>query len=149
MNPSAVQYGIIMLVSQLDPATNSNLTIGGAGFLQINLNNDNYLYFYGQGSFCKYYANLVNKWTHVVMVFTQSNAVIYYNGVLQGWDYQNGFSSDYRLKSTYNNGVYPYFYLGTNKQNGQYFNGGLRDFRYFDSGLSQSDVTALYTSGLV
>jgi hypothetical protein len=149
MNPSSIQIGTIMLLSQLDPATNSNLTIGGASFLKINLYTDNYLYFYGQGSFCRYYGNLVNTWTHVVMVFTQSNVNLYYNGVNQSWDYMNGFSSDYRLKSTYNNGSYPYFYMGTNKQTGQYFNGGLRDFRYFDSGLSQSEVTALYNSTLL
>jgi hypothetical protein len=133
MNPSSVQLGALVLIT--------NPTKG----VKIILNTDGYLYFYGNGitfsNFCKYYANLINIWTHVVIVATQSDLAIYYNGVRQTWEYVNQTSSDYRLPS----GVYPTFYIGRSYV-GEYFNGGLRDFRYFDSGLSQSEVTSLYAS---
>jgi prepilin-type N-terminal cleavage/methylation domain-containing protein len=75
----------------------------------------------------------LNKWQHIVVIFTPSNLLFY----------KNGIRYSYGTTPTYGSSVYP-MNIGRNPGFGEYFPGLIDDVRVYNRALSDSEIKALY-----
>lgn len=88
----------------------------------------------------KWASNVITTWQHIVLTFpassTQTQSILYINGVAQ-----SGTTATERSIDTYND----YYAIGySRKQNSNFFNGKLANFRIYNSVLSAEEVAAHY-----
>ncbi len=99
----------------------------GSGYL-IYLNNNIIINGFNNGTFVN------GVWHHFVVTYDKTNVKVYLNGSLISTT-----SATYTLASHSNN----IHYVG-NRQNANYFNGTLTDFKLFDTALTEAQVQELY-----
>nr|BAR34998.1 lectin like protein [uncultured Mediterranean phage uvMED] len=126
MKPSDISSNEQTIFSQHDRNAISIMQ-HGSGYL-IYINNNVIINGYNNGTF----ANGV--WYHFVVTYDKTNVKVYLNGSLISTT-----SATYTLASHANN----IQYVGS-RQNANYFNGTLSDFKLFDSALTEAQVQELY-----
>ena len=144
---------------------------GGAGIGQVSGNSFNYLINYvtgspnylsfacnvttssgtnNYGSYNVSYTPTTGTWTHIVWVMTSSSWTIYLNSSVAttlGNTIAVSSPGSYLPPTSYNSGVYPYFYIGVATWAGSpYVTGSIDDFRIYTTALNATQVTALYNS---
>jgi hypothetical protein len=93
------------------------------------------------------YLASTGTWTHVTWVLTGSSWTLYINSAVVTPTINTAISV-YLPPTTYNNGIYPNFFIGRSSWiNDSYTTGNFSDFRMYTSALTASQVASMYNSG--
>ena len=99
------------------------------------------------GVYATPYTASTGTWTHIAWVLTSSTWTIYINGSAITPSVVTAIST-YLPPTSYNNGIYPYFFIGRSSWSADtYSTGNFNDFRMYSTALTGAQVSAIYNSG--